>query len=74
MRQHFKYNEPIEDEIHIKYNNENIETNLKGRPIVEMERQRPEWFAQNLLSKSVGNKWVEKNAVLRDEDPKVMKD
>ena len=73
MGQHLSYDKPIEKEVHIRYTND-TESDLKDKIVVEMERQRPEWFAKNLLSKTVGNKWIETNPLLREEDPKVIKD
>jgi len=72
----FVYSEPIEEEVRIRYKNESQSddsgSEVKRRRVVEMDRQRPEWFSDNLLSKSVGNKWVERNPIVREEEPKVL--
>lgn len=73
MGQHLSYDKPIEKEVYIRYTND-TESDIKDKIVVEMERQRPEWFAKNLLSKTVGNKWIETNPILREDDPKVIKD
>jgi hypothetical protein len=38
-----------------------------------MDRQRPEWFAKNLLSKTIksSNKWTETNVIVKEEEPKI---
>jgi len=76
IKKSFVYSEPIEEEVRIRYKNESQSddsgSEVKRRRVVEMDRQRPEWFSDNLLSKSVGNKWVERNPIVREEEPKVL--
>ena len=67
IKQHFKFSEPIQDEVHIQYKDEkSVPSN--GRPAIEMDEPRPEWFARNLLSKTVGNKWIETNPMIANEE------
>jgi len=73
IRKRFHYSEPIEEEVTIRYKNDNRSDNeVKGRRVVEMDRQRPDWFADNLLAKSAGNKWIESNVIVREDEPKVI--
>ncbi|CAG2102021.1 unnamed protein product [Medioppia subpectinata] len=73
MKKRLHYSEPIEEEVTIRYKNDSkSEAEMTGRRVVEMDRQRPEWFADNLLSKSVGNKWIESNPIVREDDPKII--
>jgi large subunit ribosomal protein L32 len=72
IRKQFKSFEPIEQEVAIFYKNEPKDDNLEGKRIVEMDRQRPEWFAKNLLSKAIkSKKWTETNVIVKEEEPKI---
>jgi len=73
IRKQFKSFEPIEQEVALFYKNEPKDDNLEGKRIVEMDRERPEWFAKNLLSKTMksSNKWTETNVIVKEEEPKI---
>ncbi|XP_054162543.1 39S ribosomal protein L32, mitochondrial-like [Oppia nitens] len=73
MKERINYFEPIDKEMEFRY--ENDKTNDKttdNKRIVEVDRQRPDWFSQNLMTKSVGNKWIQKNAIIAEQQPKVL--
>jgi len=44
--------DPIEHEVSIRYKGESVEAESSKVKIVEMEKERPKWFASNLMSTS----------------------
>lgn len=77
IRQHFKFNEPIEEEVRIRYDDDQSHADGQPsdrKPVVEMEGKRPEWFAKNLLSRSVSDKWVEKKPIVGNQELKLSRE